>query len=113
MDSFESLKLPSKIKENNTIKSLSTDPRISDKKIVDKTKADIKKKFPNVNFTVTGSVVIISNWELVKQEILFINWEAGISYNEEFHKYIDFQSIPNTVKVTFKDHSTKNYNIKR
>jgi hypothetical protein len=126
--SLESLNLPSKIKGNNTTKSLSTDTQLSAKKNVvknslndekkskkelDKTSIDINKKFPNVNFTMTGSVVIISNWESVKKEILFINWETGISYIEEFHKYIDYQSIPNTVKITFKDHSTKTYTIKR
>jgi hypothetical protein len=126
-DTFESLNLSSKIKENNPTQPLSLDtPKSSKEDSVKKpinnikknknekvnTSKKIEKKLTNPKFIVTGSVVLISNWELVKQGILFINWESGISYIERFHKYADNQSIPPSVKVTFIDHSTKIYNIK-
>jgi hypothetical protein len=55
---------------------------------------------------------MISNWELVKQQVLYINWGKGIAENNNIHKYLDYSSIPTSVKVTFKDYSTKSYNIK-
>ena len=70
------------------------------------------KKFKNINFTVNGSVVMISNWESAKQEILFINWDKGITDKKRIHKYLDYTSIPSSVKITFKDNSTKSYRVK-
>jgi hypothetical protein len=128
VSSFESLNLPAKVKKDSDIKPLNTISQTvanedsiknpiniikKSKKEIDKSSADNKKKIINVNFKVTGSVVVISNWELIKQDILFINWESGISYNENYHKYLDSQSIPPSVKITFKDHSSKFFKINR
>jgi len=125
---FDSLNLPANVKKVSNTKSLNTVSQTTtidvpvkksvndikkNKKEIDKSSADIKKKLINVNFKVTGSVVVITNWELIKQEILFINWESGISYNEKYHRYIDYQSIPPSVKITFKDHSSKFFKINR
>lgn len=82
------------------------------KKEVIKKPEDIVKKYKNVKFIVNGSVVMISNWESVKQEILCINWEKGIVDNNNIHKYLDYSSIPSSVKVTYIDNSTKSYRIK-
>jgi hypothetical protein len=73
---------------------------------------DNVKKITNINFIVNGSVVMISNWESVKQEILSISWDKGITDKKRIHKYSDYTSIPSSVKVTYKDNSTKNYKIK-
>lgn len=118
LDTFESLKLPTVIKKDTNIQFLSSSHSIhlngdSVKKTTNqKTTSEIPKKLTMVNFTVTGSVVIISNWEFVKKEILFINWETGVSYNDGYHKYADPTSIPPSVEVTFIDNSTKIFKIK-
>ena len=55
---------------------------------------------------------MISNWESVEQEILYINWDKGLHDKKGIHKYLDYKRIPSSVKITFKDNSTKSYNIK-
>ena len=139
---FESLKLPPAIKKDTIVQPSGLNTQIlADKDIVNKpeetvtkikkeiiktplenvkkikkeiikTPVDNVKKLKNVNFIVNGSVVMISNWESVKQEILHINWDNGITDTKSIHKYPDYTSIPSSVKVTYKDNSTKSYRIK-
>ena len=124
---FESLKLPPAIKKDTIAqpsglntqepadKHIVKTPEENVKKIkkeIIKTPVDNVKKLKNVNFIVNGSVVMISNWESVKQEILHINWDNGITDTKSIHKYPDYTSIPSSVKVTYKDNSTKSYRIK-
>ena len=66
----------------------------------------------NLSFIVNGSVVMVSNWESVSREISNISWADGISDKKRVHKYADYTSIPSSVKVTFKDNSTRSYKIK-
>jgi serine/threonine protein phosphatase PrpC len=103
---------PPVIEKKNNIQQPDTNTPIPvDKNIVNKT-ADNVKKIKYLNFIVNGSVVMISNWESVKQEILSINWDNGITDKKKVHKYPDYTSIPSSVKVTYKDHSIKSYRIK-
>jgi hypothetical protein len=127
-DTFKALKLPpSVIKKDTIVQPSGLNTQIlADKDIVNKpeeTVTKIKKeiiktplenvkKIKNVNFIVNGSVVIISNWESVKQEILNINWDNGITDKKSIHKYHDYTSIPSSVKVTYKDYSIRSYRIK-
>jgi hypothetical protein len=127
-DTFKALKLPpSVIKKDTIVQPSGLNTQIpADKDIVNKpeeTVTKIKKeiiktplenvkKIKNVNFIVNGSVVIISNWESVKQEILNINWDNGITDKKSIHKYPDYTSIPSSVKITYKDYSTRSYKIK-
>ena len=50
--------------------------------------------------------------EALKQEILNINWDNGITDKKSIHKYPDYTSIPSSVKITYKDNSIKSYRIK-
>jgi hypothetical protein len=124
---FESSKLPPVIKKDTNVhppilntqitaeKDIAKKPEDNIKKAkkeIIKTPRDIVKQHKNVNFIVTGSVVMISNWESVNKEILHINWDNGITDKKRIHKYPDYTSIPSSVKVTYKDNSTKSYKIK-
>ncbi len=116
---FESSKLPPETnKDNINQQSMVNTPVSEDKNIITKNENNVKtpenivKKFKNVNFIVNGSVVIISNWESVKQEILYINWDNGITDKKRIHKYPDYTRIPFSVKVTYKDNSTVSYRTK-
>jgi hypothetical protein len=116
--SFESSKLPLAIEKDTLSQITGTNTpiptdnnRILKKEIV-KTPENIVKKIKNVNFIVNGSVVMISNWESVKQEVLYINWDNGQTDKKRIHKYPDYTSIPSFVRVTFKDNSTKSYRVK-
>jgi hypothetical protein len=55
---------------------------------------------------------MISNWESIRQDILDINWGNGITDKKRIHKYPDYTSIPSSVNVIYKDHSTRSYRIK-
>ena len=127
INAFETSKLPPEIKrdsivqpndsdtqvnQHNDIESKSSDNLKTVKKQIIKTPKIIAKKYKNVNFIVNGSVVMISNWESVEQEILYINWDKGLQDKKRFHKYLDYKRIPSSVKITFKDNSSKSYNIK-
>ena len=129
IDTFKSSKFSPVIKQenNNNIKPSNIDTQQSvDKNLVNKTGDNIKKnkkeiikapkdvvkKFKNVNFIVNGSVVMISNWESVEPEILSINWDNGIKDKKSIHKYPDYSNIPSSVKITYKDYSSKRYRIK-
>ena len=82
------------------------------KEEIEKAPENIVKKIKNINFIVNGSLVMISNWESVKQDVLYINWDNGITDKKRIHKYLNYTSIPSSVKVTFKDNSTKSYRVK-
>jgi hypothetical protein len=127
IDTFESSKFPPVIKEDNNNQPSGIDTQIAvDKNMVKKTVDNVKKnkkeiikaprdvvkKFKNVNFIVNGSVVMISNWESVEPEILSINWDNGIKDKKSIHKYPDYTSIPSSVKITYKDYSSKRFKIK-
>jgi hypothetical protein len=75
--------------------------------------AETVKKYKNVNFIVTGSLVMISNWESVRQDISYISWDKGITEKAKIHRYPDYNSIPSSVTVTYKDNSTKRYTLKK
>jgi hypothetical protein len=112
INTFESLKLPPVINKDTIALPSGIDTQIfDDKKMVKKTEDNVKK-FTYVNFIVNGSVVMISNWESVKPEILNINWDNGITDKKRIHKYPDYTSIPSSVKVTYKNYSTRSYRIK-
>jgi hypothetical protein len=127
IDNFESLNLPPVIKKDIIVQPsgiVTQIPADKDtvnkpeetvtkiKKEIIKTPLENVKKLKNVNFIVNGSVVMISNWESVKQEILNINWDNGITDKKSIHKYPDYTNIPSSVKVTYKDYSTRSYRIK-
>ncbi|MDR3611733.1 MAG: hypothetical protein P4L27_14280 [Ignavibacteriaceae bacterium] len=106
------------VPENKSKKGKQNDALLSEKEIK-KTKKelvaatdDISGKFKNVNFLVNGSVVLISNWEQVRKNIKSVNWENGMTDKKRIHKYSDYTNIPSSVKITFKDNSTKNFKIK-
>ena len=126
-DAFESSKLPPEIKKDSIVHTPALNTQITAvkdiaikpedtvkkaKKEIIKTPRDIVKQHKNVNFIVTGSVVMISNWESVKQEISHINWDKGMTDKKRIHKYTDYASIPSSVKVTYIDNSIKSYKIK-
>ena len=126
INTFESSKLPP-IRKDTIVHPSDLNTKIPQQKgdetkpldIVKKVKEKTVKtpennvmKFKNVNFIVNGSVVMISNWETVRQEILQINWDKGITDKKRIYKYPDYTSIPSSVKVTYKDYSTKSYRIK-
>ena len=112
VDTFDSLNLHSLIKKDSIAQPSSIDTQISvDKNVIKKTNDNVKK-FKYVNFIVNGSVVMISNWESIKQEVLNINWDNGITDKKRIHKYPDYTSIPSSVRVTYKDYSTRSYRIK-
>jgi hypothetical protein len=124
---FETINLPPYIKRDTIVppndlntqvlppKDIETKPIDNIKKVkkeIIKTPRDIVKSDKMVNFIVNGSVVMISNWEKVKEEILNINWENGIADSKGIHKYADYTSIPSSIKVVYKDNSIKNFVIK-
>ena len=111
-DTFETIKLPPVIEKDTIVQTVGLDTPISIDKNLGKKAKDIVQKFGSVNFTVNGSVVMISNWESVKPEILNINWDNGITDKKRIHKYTDYTSIPSSVKVTYKDFSTRSFKIK-
>jgi hypothetical protein len=127
VETFESLKLPQEIRKDSIVQPSDISSQIpadndnvkkpedNAKKIKKETikkPLDIVKKINNVNFIVNGSVVMISNWESVKEDILQINWDNGITDKKSIHKYPDYTSIPSTVKITYKDKTTKSYKVK-
>lgn len=122
---IESMNLPPVIKKDTIVQPpvLSTqkpqeeemvkkpeEKKIRQEKI--KPPVEIVKKIKSIDFIVNGSVVMISNWESVRGDISYISWENGIADKKSIHKYADYKSIPSSVKVTYKDNSTKSFKIK-
>ena len=127
INAFETSKLPPEIKRDSTVQPNDSNTQVNQhndieskpldnlktvKKEIIKTPKVIANKYNNVKFIVNGSVVMISNWDLVQQEILYINWDKGLQDKKRIHKYLDYKRIPSSVKITYKDNSTKSYNIK-
>jgi hypothetical protein len=126
INAFETSKNPPEIKRDtvqpkdsntqalrqNDIETKHLDNLKTVKNEIIKTPKVIANKYKNVKFIVNGSVVMISNWDLVQQEILSINWDKGLQDKKRIHKYLDYKRIPSSIKITYKDDSTKSYNIK-
>jgi hypothetical protein len=72
----------------------------------------IAPKNKNIAFLVNGTIVLISNWESVSQGIKYVSWEKGASDKKSIHKYSGYNKIPSSIRVTFKDNSTRSYKIK-
>jgi hypothetical protein len=105
--------LNTQVRKQEDIKTKPLDNAKKVKKETIKTPRDIVKSDKDVKFIVNGSVVMISNWESVNQGILYIKWDNGIAADtKRIHKYLDYTSIPSSIKVTYKDKSTKSYRIK-
>ena len=118
--------IPPEIKKNTILQFHVSDTQIPRSKDLVKKEDKIKKpkremiKPPeemakinkNLNFIVNGSVVMVSNWESVKEDISYINWDYITTDKKKFHKYADYTSIPSSVKVIFKDNSTRSYKVK-
>jgi hypothetical protein len=66
----------------------------------------------NVDFMVNGSVVMITNWNAVGKEIKYINWEPNQRSKKRIHKYSDFTQMPGSIRIIFKDNSTRDFSIK-
>ena len=124
-NAIESMKLPPVIKKDTIVQPpvLNTqkpqeeemvkkpeEKKIRQEKI--KPPVEIVRKIKSIDFIVNGSVVMISNWESVRGDISYISWENGIADKKSIHKYPDYKSIPSSVRVTYKDNSTKSFKIK-
>jgi hypothetical protein len=112
ISTMESLNIPTEFNKDTIIQPPSPPPQIDEEKNLVTKPMDIVKKIKKLNFIVNGSVVMVSNWESVKQDILYINWDNGITDKKRVHKYPDYSSIPSSVKVTYKDNTTKSYTLK-
>jgi hypothetical protein len=97
-------------KKNNFQPSNTETQTPSDQDVIKKSPDKIKKI--DIDFIVNGSVVMISNWESIRQDILYIKWDNGITDKKRIHKYASYTDIPSSIKVTYKDYTTKNYSIK-
>lgn len=111
INTFDSSGLPRVVEKRNTIPPAARDSKIPIViNTIKKSSEHIKKI--EVNFIVNGSVVMISNWESIRQDIFAISWGNGITDNKRIHKYPDYTSIPSSVRVTYKDHSARTFRIK-
>jgi hypothetical protein len=111
LNTFDTTGLPRVVEKKNIVPPPARETKIPVAiNTVKKTTVHLTKN--NVNFIVNGSVVMISNWESIRQDILAVNWGNGITDSKRIHKYSDYTSIPSSVKVTYKDHSTRTFRIK-
>ena len=89
-------------------------PESPQKSLIDSKTGPVKKTNNNwnVNFLTNGSVVMITNWGNIGKDIKYINWEPNKRNKKRIHKYPDYTQIPGSVRITFKDNSTKIFKIK-
>ncbi len=66
----------------------------------------------NVAFMLNGSVIMITNWSSVGKEIKYISWTSNQRNKNRIYKYPDYTRIPGSISVTFKDHTTRVFNVK-
>jgi hypothetical protein len=84
------------------------------KSLLDSKTSLVKKTNNNwkVNFLTNGSVVMITNWSTIGKDIKYINWEPNKRNKKRIYKYPDYTQIPSSVRIIFKDNSTKIFKIK-